>query len=91
VTSEDIAHRLIQGLVSEIRHGTHYPLMPPTRILLGHSYPQTLDFLSHGRTGDGLAKPRSIKLFGDQFAIPVQLGVRLGSSCNARQGFHTNR
>lgn len=34
-----------------------------------------------------VAKPRSIKLFSDQFTIPAQQSVWLGSSGNIGEGF----
>jgi len=87
MAAENIAHRLIRELETQVGHGAHDPVIAPPGVFLRHPHHQPLGFLVNFGTTPGFAKLRSVELVGDELSVPGQQRIRLRDSRQFFQGF----
>ena len=75
---EDVTDCLVGNAVTEIRQGTHDPVIAPTDILLSHSDNERFHLRIDSRPTGIASVFGSIELVRDQPAVPGQNGVGLG-------------
>ena len=73
MAAENIAHRLIRELETQVGHGAHDPVIAPPGIFLRHPHHQPLGFLVNSGTTPGFAKLRSVELAGGEHQRPSYL------------------
>jgi hypothetical protein len=74
---QDVPDGLVTDRVSEVRQGANDPIIAPGAILPRHTHDQGLQLWINRGAPWGLALPGTIKLLGDQLAVPAENGVRL--------------
>src|SRR5689334_19618584 len=85
VALENVAHSLITERIAQVGQRADDPVIPPGAVLLGHAHHQGLDLLVDRGTAGSLALLGTVKLFGDQCAMPGEDGVRFHDRCHFRQ------
>src|SRR5215470_19272120 len=79
VASQNIAHRLVGDLKSQIGQRPHNPVIAPRAVLLGHANNQFLNCLVD--PGSAWASMlRAIELAHDEPSVPSQNGIRQSGS-----------
>src|SRR5438132_1224815 len=75
MAAQDVAHRELVDVMSEIRQRALHATVTPGGVLLGHAHDQLLDFLSDTRSAKLLSLRAAVKLLRDQSVVPAQEGL----------------
>src|SRR3989441_12946276 len=82
---ENVPHRLITDGVSQVGEGPHDPVVAPRTIFLGHADNQGLQISGNFWTAWRRPPLRTIKLLGDQGAVPAEDSIGLDDSGDFRE------
>jgi len=77
---QNIAHRPVGNLMTEISQCAHDPIVAPTGILFGHLHNQRFQLRFDSRPAGVAAVFGAIELPGDKPPVPSQNGVRFGDA-----------
>ena len=82
---QNVPDRLIRYPITEIRHSARDPAITPTRVFPSHLQDQRLQFRLKSRSAGVGAVSGSIKLAGNQLAVPGENRIGLGHAGHLSQ------
>jgi hypothetical protein len=91
MAAENVAHRLIRELETQVGHGAHDPVIAPPGVFLRHPHHQPLGFLVNFGTTPGFAKLRSVELVGDELSDQASRVSGFATADNSSKAFRPSR